>query len=154
VGAGTIILKEHMSKSISIPLVAAVVGLLVGRFVLQPPVKIQTKEVVKYVERKQEDKKKNVVIVERRLKDGSVEKRTEIKEAAKSVTDSKLDSTKQQSIKKGSGVTVGVLALKDLANPSETDYGMSVTVPVHGALKIQGFGTTGKQVGIGIAVEF
>lgn len=143
-----------MKKSLSIPLVAAVVGLLVGRFALQPPVKIQTKEVVKYVERKQEDKKKNVVIVEKRNKDGSVEKRTEIQEANKSVTDSKLDSTKQQTVKKGSGVTVGVLALKDLGAPAETEYGVSVTVPVHGALKLQGFGTTGKQVGIGIAVEF
>lgn len=141
-------------KKYRLPIIAAVAGLLVGRFLLQPPVKTETKEVVKYVERKQEDKKKNVVIIERKNKDGSIDRRTEIKEDSKSVTDSKLESSKQQVVKKGSGVTVGVLALKDLSQSSELEYGISVTVPIHGAFKLQGLGTTGKEVGVGVAVEF
>lgn len=136
------------------PLIAAVAGLLVGRFVLQPPAKTEVKEVIKLVEKKQEDKKKNVVITEKKNKDGSVEKRTEIKEDTKSVTDTKLDSSKQQVVKKGAGITVGVLALKDLSQSSDLEYGVSITVPVHGALKLQGLGTTGKQVGAGVALEF
>ncbi len=136
------------------PLIAAVAGLLVGRFVMQPPVKTEIKEVVKLVEKKQEDKKKNVVIVERKNKDGSVETRTEIKEDTKSVTDTRVDSSKYAKTQKGSGVTVGVLAIKDLSISQELDYGISVTVPVWGALKLQGLGTTGKQVGLGVALEF
>lgn len=141
-------------KSLKYVIASAVAGLLVGRFIMQPPVKIETKEVVKYVEKKEENKKKNVVIIERKNTDGSIEKRTEIKEDSKSVTDSKLDSSKQQSIKKGAGVTVGVLALKQLSTDSQLQYGMSVTVPVYGPVKLQGLGTTDKHVGIGVAIEF
>lgn len=141
-------------KKYRLPIIAAIAGLLAGRFLLQAPVKTETKEVVKYVEKKQEDKKKNIVIVKRQNKDGSIETRTEIKEDTKTRTDSKLDSSKSVATKTGSGVTVGVLALKDLSRASELDYGLSVTVPIHGAVKLQAIGTTGKTVGAGVAIEF
>jgi hypothetical protein len=140
----------------------AMVGLLVGGFLGKSQQKVQTKEVVKYVdkivEKRVQSKDTDVVVVEKRLKDGTVEKRTEVKEHTNSVTDTKeeksIDSISSKTSVKGSGVTLGVLGITDLNLSHKLEYGLTVTVPVAGAVKVQALGTTDKKVGLGVAIEF
>ena len=139
--------------------VVAISCILVGRYVLQP--KQQTKEVVKIVEVekkvKEEKKKIRTEIKETVKKDGTKETTTIITDDSSSketnAKETKLDKTLVAS--SGKGVSVGILALKDLDRFSEKlEYGTVVSVPVFGSLSVIGSADTTKRVGLGVSLEF
>lgn len=133
--------------------IVAMASLLVGRFILQPKPKI--KEVIKYVEKKEETKKtkKTTRTRERKNPDGSSQTETEIVEDSTSNSSTTIASEKTKSISKG--VSVGILALKDLDRFSnKTEFGAVVSVPVFGSLSVVGSADTTKRVGLGVALEF
>jgi hypothetical protein len=141
-----------MKKYLNYVIVGAI-ALLVGRFVLQP--KPKTIEVVKYVEKKEETKKtkKTTRTRERKNPDGSSQTETEIVEDSTSNSSSTIASEKSTSTSRG--ISVGILALKDLDRFSEKlEYGAVVSVPVFGSLSIIGSADTTKRVGLGLALEF
>ena len=143
-------MKKYLNYAI-----VGVVALLVGRFILQP--KQEVKEIVKYVEKKEEVKKtkKVVKIKEEKKPDGTTSSETTITEDSNTETSSSVSSSKETSIKTGSGVSVGILALKDLDKFSEKrEYGVVVSVPVSGSLSVIGSADTTKRVGLGLALEF
>ena len=126
---------------------------LAGKFLFPQEPKVVEK--IKIVEKKEQKKKEDKKITSVKIKrpDGSVETRTQVD--IKSQTDTKQESVTDKKTEKGSSVTVGVLVLKDLTEfSSELEYGATVTFPLIGKLKGQAIGTTQKQVGIGIALEF
>ena len=133
--------------------IIGVVALLVGRFVLQP--KPKTIEVVKYVEKKEETKKtkKTTRTRERKNPDGSSQTEIEVVEDSTSNSSTTIASEKSTSTSKG--VSVGILALKDLGRFSEKlEYGAVVSVPVFGSLSVMGSADTTKRIGLGLALEF
>jgi len=143
--------------------VVAILGILVGRYILTPKSTVQTKEVIKYVEvfKEKKEEKKNVktVIKETVKKDGTKETVTEITDNSTSNTqtnkDTKLDSEKSKVVKTGSGLTLSLLAVKDIPNPSKPlAYGAVISVPIIGNLNATGMVTTEKQVGIGLGITF
>jgi hypothetical protein len=141
-----------MKKYLNYVIVGAI-ALLVGRFVLQP--KPKTIEVVKYVEKKEETKKtkKTTRTRERKNPDGSSQTETEVVEDSTSNSSTTIASEKSTSTSKG--VSVGILALKDLDRFSEKlEYGAIVSVPVFGSLSVVGSVDTTKRVGLGLALEF
>lgn len=133
--------------------------LLIGRYVLQP--KQEVKEVIKIVE------------VEKKVKEEKKNTRTEKKETIKSdgtketvtiiVEDSNTKETEERQSKvetktvskKGSGVSFGVLALKDLDRFSDkTEFGVLTSVPLFGNISIVGTADSTKRVGVGLSLEF
>jgi hypothetical protein len=127
----------------------------VGRYVLTP--KQEIKEVVKIVEveKKRSETDKKTVTKETTKKDGTIIK--EIVEVENTVIDSERDTRidSSKSTKTGSGITLGLLALKDasdLRNPVE--YGALVGVPLIGNLNVIGTVDTSKRVGVGLSIEF
>ncbi len=141
-------MKQYLNYAI-----VGVIALLVGRFVLQPKPKV--KEVVKYLEKKEETKKtkKTTRTRERKNPDGSSQTETEIVEDSTSNSTTTIASEKTTSTSKG--VSVGVLALKDLDRFSEKlEYGAVVSVPVFGSLSVIGSADTTKRIGLGLALEF
>lgn len=134
-------------------ILVAVGALLIGRFILQPKPKV--KEVVKYVEKKEEAKKTRKVtrIQERKNPDGSSSKDTEVVEDSSSSSTSTISSEKTKVISRG--ISVGVLALKDLDRFSNRpEFGAVLSVPVFGSLSLIGSADTTKRIGLGIALEF
>ena len=138
----------------------AISCLLVGRYVLQPKATIQIKEVTKYVEKKQvkEDKRKTTKVVSTTKKDGTVVKEVTVVEDTKRNTNSnsKLDKTAEVKKTTGSGITLGMLAIKDLDSSlsDKPEVGVLAVVPIFGRLSLVGTLDTGKRVGVGLAVEF
>lgn len=133
--------------------IVGVIALVIGRFVLQP--KPKTIEVVRYVEKKEETKKTKKITKtkERKNPDGSSQTEVEIVEDSTSNSSTTIASEKSTSTSKG--VSVGILALKDLDKFSEKlEYGAIVSVPVLGSLSIIGSADTTKRVGLGLALEF
>lgn len=139
-------------------LIALALGLLIGRFVLQSKTtvieKIKTVEVEKkvFIENKNKKEVKKEIV----RPDGTKETTTEIVEnsTSESTTDRKLVAESQK-ITKGSGVTLGLLAIKDVADFSTNlQYGLTVSAPIYGSLKIQALGTTDKRVGLGLGIDF
>lgn len=155
-------LKEFFN-TYKIALIAGIVCLLIGRYAFQPKVKTEIKETVRYVEvfKEVKDEKKNVktVIVEKINKDGSKETRTEISDNSetKTETNKKIDfeSEKKKTVTKGSGVSLALLAIKDVTNLSSgLEYGVVVSAPVFGSVSTTALVTTEKQVGLGLGITF
>ena len=148
-------MKNYLNKY---TLVIAVAFLLIGRFVLHPKQKIvetvKTVEVVKEV--KVEEKKKKEVKTEIIKPDGTKETRTETSEDTNTSTE--FDKTASSETKKkigGPRVIVGILAIKNTQEFSQKpEFAITVTAPIFGSLKAQAIGTTDKQVGSGVAIEF
>jgi len=137
----------------------AIAGILIGRYVIQPKSEVKTKEVIKYVEvykeKKEEKKKIKVVVVQN--PDGTTTTTTTDDSTTTTVSDGsiKIDSSKETVAKKGSGLTLGALAIADASNFSnKIEYGVTAAVPVFGSLKAQALVTTDKRVGLGLAIEF
>jgi hypothetical protein len=146
-------------QSLKIPLIVGIISLLVGRYVLTP--KQEVKQVIKIVEVeknvKEEKKKIKTRIKETVANDGTRTIETNIDEDSgtreTNVRDTKIDS--KTISKTGSGLTLGLLAIKDASNFSkQTEYGATIAVPLIGNLKVIGLATTGKQVGLGLGLEF
>jgi hypothetical protein len=141
----------------------AIAGILIGRYVIQPKTTVQTKEVVKYVEvfKEKKEEKKNVktIIKEKTNVDGSKETTTEITDNTTTIDqtnrDTKLESEKTKVVTTGSGLTLSLLAIKDIPNPNKAiAYGAVISVPIFGRLNATGLVTTDKQVGLGLGLSF
>lgn len=135
-----------------------IVGILIGRYILKPKQKI--KEVIKTVEVekivKVESKKVTTKIKETIKKDGTKETETIIIEDSNKKEVGKVEN--RQEVNKisesGSGITLGLLALKDIDRFSEkTHVGFIAGIPVMGNLKIITSLDTSRRVGIGLALE-
>jgi hypothetical protein len=138
-------------------IIVGVSCLLIGRFVLQPKPRIETKEVIKFVEKKEEVKntKKKTVVKEIITPDGGVSTEIVIVEDSSSETKESVNSETKVDFKQKRGIIVGVSALKDLGAFQENPaFGANIAVPVMGSLLITGSVDTTKRVGIGIALEF
>jgi hypothetical protein len=153
---------ETINKYKTIAIVA-IIGILVGRYVLQPKTKVETKEVIKYVEvykeKKEEKKKKRTVITDRTNTDGSKETTTVISEDDSITTESsgstRIESETTKIAKSGSDLSLSLLAIKDLPRPSRPlSYGVVISVPIAGNLNATGMVTTDKQIGLGIGITF
>ena len=150
-------------KNYKVIAIVAIVALLVGRYVLQPKVKVKIVEKTVYVEvfkaKKEEKKKVKTTIKERTNTDGSKETTTVITDDSTSTTqtnrDVKIDSEKSIVKSTGSGLTLSLLAIKDIPNPSEPiSFGAVISVPIIGNLNATGMVTTEKQVGLGLGITF
>jgi len=141
----------------------AIAGILIGRYVIQPKSEVRTKEVVKYVEvykeKKEEKKKVKTIITEVINKDGTKTVTTVITDDSTSTTQTnnttQIDSKKEVVVKKGSGLTLGALAIANGQRFSDKlEYGVTAAIPIFGSLKAQALVTTDKRVGLGLALEF
>lgn len=146
-------------KQISYIVGAALFGILVGRYVVKPKTEVKTKEVIKYVEvfKEKKEEKKNVKVVVVEKPDGTKTTTTIDTSVTNTVTnnETKIDSKKETSVKAGSNLTLGALAIADATNfSSKLEYGVTAAVPVFGNLKAQALVTTDKKVGIGLAIDF
>jgi len=128
--------------------IVAIASLLVGRYVLQPA----PKEVVKWKEKivKVEEKQKKVTSRKIKKPDGTVITDTTVQEDTNTVSNTERQGSKS----KGSGITLGLLATKNLGDFGKTNAEAIAVVPFFGNLKIVGSVTTQKQVGLGVALEF
>jgi hypothetical protein len=124
--------------------IIAIVALLVGRYVLQP----KPKEVVKWKEKVVTQTQVKIVTRTVQKPDGTIIIDERIDENSSSKTE------RSGSKKTGSGITLGLLAIKDLDNFQQTNAEAIVVVPFFGNLKIVGSVDTTKQVGLGLALEF
>jgi hypothetical protein len=125
--------------------------LLIGRFVLQP--KAEVKQVIKIVEvEKKQTKKKKVTRTETKPDGSSTTNTTETED---STTESNTSISYNSSTSNKAGLTLGVLAIKDLNKFSEKpEFGILTVAPLFGNLSITGSIDTTKRVGIGLALEF
>jgi hypothetical protein len=139
-------------KNLKYYALTAIISLLVGRYVLQPEPKTITKIVEKKQEREKKDEKKKITSVKTKRPDGTVTTETTVTIDTKS--DKATITDKSTSIAKGKGVTLGVLALKDLDNFQPTNVEAVAVVPFFGNLSIIGSVNSLKQVGLGLALEF
>lgn len=136
-----------------------IAGILIGRYVIQPKSEVRTKEVVKYVEvfkeKKEEKKKIKIVVVQK--PDGTTTTTTTDDSTITTTSNgtTKIDSSKEIIVKKGSGLTLGALAIANGQRFSDKlEYGVTAAIPVFGSLKAQALVTTDKRVGLGLAIEF
>ena len=145
-------------KQIAYYIGIAIAGVLIGRYVIQP--KQEVKQVVKIVEveRNVKEEKKTIKtrVKEITKKDGTKEIVTDIVEesGSKEVTSKDTKIASKSVSKTKAGISIGVLALKDLGNFKETHVGIVGLVPVFGSLKAVVSGDSSKRVGVGLALEF
>lgn len=142
-------------KKISILISACLVSFLIGRYVVKP--RIEIKEVIKYVTVEVEKKKtkKTTKVIERKNPDGSSSSETTIVEDSSSERNSQTSGTKETFASSSSGLTFGVLALKDVDSfRDKTHYGVVLSAPLVGNLKATGYLDTTKRVGLGLGLEF
>lgn len=146
-------------KNYKLLVISCVVCFLIGRFTFQPKAKVQTKEVVKYVESKKEDKKTSTItkIREEKKPDGTVVTETTVSDNSSTVTVSNQEysSKKNEKSEYGSNVSIGLMVVKDIQNfKNVPDYAIFTRVPVMGAVSIISTLDTTKRIGIGVSLEF
>jgi hypothetical protein len=139
-------------KNLKYYALTAIISLLVGRYVLQPEPKTITKIVEKKQEREKKDEKKTVKSKKTKNADGT--ETTETTVTIDTKTDKTATTDKSTQTIKGKGVTLGLLAVKDLSNFQPTNVEAVAVVPFFGNLSIVGSVNSLKQVGLGLAVEF
>lgn len=140
-------------------LIIGIVCFLAGKYIFPPDGEVKVKEVVKYVEKKQEDKKTRVVtrIKETSKNDGTTTKETVIVEDSTNKTTSVVDSEKKSENNKTSSskISFGIMVLKDVPEFSQkTHIGVLTSIPLFGKLSIIGTLDTTKRVGLGVSVGF
>lgn len=150
-------------KNYTTLLVVAISGILIGRYIIQPKQEVKIKEKIVYVEvfkeKKEEKKNTKTTITEKVDKDGSKTITTVITDNSTTSTQTSKDTKEKTDTstvtKTGHSITLGMLAIKDLPNPTKPiAYGVTVAVPVFGSISATGLVTTEKQVGIGLAINF
>lgn len=139
--------------------IIAIISLLIGRYVLQPKQKVQIKEVIKYVEKKQETSKKKKKITKKETinSDGSSTTETTITEDSSSSTDTEVNYQKdsEKKIASGRGVSIGVLAVTEIDKfRKKPDVAVFVTVPIIGNLSVATMLDSSKRAGVGLSLEF
>lgn len=133
--------------------------LLVGRYILKEDPIIVEKEVIVYREKSQTTSQSRRTTTSRQENrpDGSstTETTTTEESSNQSNTEVAIDSTTTKKTSRGSKITLGVLALKDLDHFSKnTHIGVLTKAPLIGNLSIIGSIDTNKRVGLGLALEF
>lgn len=149
---------ENIKKIINLTLVG-IMGVVIGRFVIQPKTKIVEKEVIVFREKKEEKKDSKITTRTREEKkpDGTIITDTTKTEETKTETktDIKLAKEKSKSVQKGSGVLIGAMIMDDLNDLKSKDhYGIMLAVPLAQRAYIFGTADMQKRVGIGLALEF
>jgi len=121
--------------------------------------KIETVEVIKLVEVKQENK--NVVIKTKKTtqKDGTVieESQTEDKSITKVDTqiDSKIEAKSETITIRDIGLNIGVVAIKDITNFNDkTEYAFTAKKRIFSNITLNGLITTDKKIGVGLGWDF
>ena len=145
---------ERIKKYLNI-IIASAVSFSIGYFILKP--KPEVKEVIKYVTVEVEKKqtKKTTKVRETKNPDGSSTTDTVITEDTSSETSTVQAGSKETTISQSKGISIGVLALKDLDRFSEkTHAGAVISVPLLGNLSATSYLDTTKRVGIGLSLEF
>lgn len=142
-----------MKKNMYIAIVV-ISAFLAGKYLFQA--KTEVKTVVKYVEVEKKVEKKASVVKSTKVEkpDGTIVTETTVTENTQTNTDTSIKSD-TTTVVKGSKISLGLLAVKsvnDFGKPFE--YGMTIAVPMFGAIKAQGLVTTDKRVGLGLAVDF
>lgn len=146
-------------EKIRLSILVGTLCFLAGKYIFPPEVKTEIKEVVKFVEKKEENKKVKTVtrIKETKSKDGSSVKDTVIVEDSSNQTTTNTDISKEsvKIQKNNSGIRLGILAIKDVPNFSKnTEIGVLTSIPIFGKLSLLGSVDSTKRVGIGLALEF
>jgi hypothetical protein len=133
--------------------IVAISCILIGRYALAPKPKVVTKEVVKIVEVEKKQTKKKKETTQTTNPNGSTT--TQITETEDTTIDRTTDIASTSTSASKSGVTLGLLAIKDVTSfSSSLQYGATVSVPLIGSLNVIGLATTSKQVGLGLSIEF
>jgi hypothetical protein len=143
-----------MSKYKNI-LIVSICSFLAGYLLVSPKEKI--KEVTKYVTVEVEKKqtKKTTRIKETKGTDGSTTKDTTIVEDSTSETSRDTSFSSERSKDRSKGVSLGLLALKDIDRFSEkTHIGAVVSVPIIGKVSLIGSLDSTQRVGLGVSLEF
>lgn len=140
-------------------LIIGIVCFIAGKYIFPPDKEIKIKEVVKYVEKKQEDKKTRVItrVKETSKTDGTTTKETVIVEDSTNKTTSIVDSEKKSESSKisASKVSIGVMALKDIPEFSQkTHIGVLTSIRIFGSISLVGSLDSTKRVGLGISIGF
>lgn len=146
-------------EKIRLSILVGTLCFLAGKYIFPPEVKTEIKEVVKFVEKKEENKKVKTVtrIKETKSRDGSSVKDTVIVEDSSNQTTTNTDISKEsvKIQKNNSGIRLGILAIKDVPNFSKnTEIGVLTSIPIFGKLSLLGSVDSTKRVGIGLALEF
>lgn len=125
--------------------------------------KIETHEVIKYVEKETKSKQNNkdIVIIETRLPDGTITKETHIVDKGTVI----IDKTKQGSDQKDSSTTTivsyqkaqwkaaGLLGVSDYSLDNRI-YGLEIERRILGPIFVGAWGMTSKEVGLSVGLEF
>lgn len=146
-------------EKIRLSILVGTLCFLAGKYIFPPEVKTEIKEVVKFVEKKEENKKVKTVtrIKETKSRDGSSVKDTVIVEDSSNQTTTNTNISKEsvKIQKNNSGIRLGILAIKDVPNFSKnTEIGVLTSIPIFGKLSLLGSVDSTKRVGIGLALEF
>jgi hypothetical protein len=149
----------ELIKKISTFVIVGAIGVVIGRFFVQPKTKVVEKEVVIYREKKEEKKNSKVTTRTREEKkpDGTVVTDTTKTEETKTETktDTKIAKEKTKSTKSGSGVLIGAMIMDDLNDLRSKDhFGVMVAVPLAPRAYIFGTADMQQRIGIGLALEF
>jgi hypothetical protein len=141
-------------KMILAGLALLLLGIATGRYLAPTKVETVKEEVIKEVE----VVKKDVVVVERivRRPDGTVEEERRIEDKSESERrkDQERKETKLVENVKAQWKVSALVGTKDWTNASQPVYGTSVERRIAGPIFVGAWGTTGKNVGISVGIEF
>ena len=148
---------QRIKKYLTLIGVSAI-SLLIGKYVLQSPRKVEVREVIKFVEKKEESTrtKKKTVVREHKSPDGTTNTETVIVEDSNSTTttDTTLTSEKTKIVSQRK-LSLGLLAIKDFPKlKNDFEYGVVASIPLLGSLSAITMVDTTKRVGVGLSIEF
>lgn len=134
--------------------------LFIGRYVISNT-KVVTKEVIKYVEKKEtsatKKERKRVRTIVTTNPNGTTVTETSSDESSDTSTSSSSSTSLDQTTitSKGPTMSLGVLAIKDAQNFSKkTEFGIVASVPLIGNISAISMLDTTKRVGLGLSLEF
>lgn len=146
-------------------IVTLLVGAAIGRYSL--PAKVEVRTEVKTVEKivkdteKQKDTDKVITIVETKLPDGTVTKKTEIVDKSKTETTTKTTTDKDTDSMSESVTTYatkdwfvrGMAGFK-LDGAAPTQYGIGIDRRILGPIHVGGYGFTDGKFGVEVGLSF
>lgn len=127
-----------------------------GYFTKPTKVETRTVEVVKEVVKKQEQKQK-IVFKERIVyKDGTVVEKERSEDKTDTTEESLKDSSKSSEniVKNDIGLNLSVLAISDISNLPNPQYGVHVTKRIISNITVGAMASTDKKVGLSVGIGF
>lgn len=139
--------------------IVGIIGILIGRFLIQPKTKIIEKEKIVYVDKKEEKKDSKITtrIREEKKPDGTIVTDTTKTEETKTETKTEVAVQKEKTkeTKKGSGFIIGAMIMDEIDNLSSRDhYGVLLAIPIAERAFIFSTVDFEKRMGVGLALEF